>query len=392
MDTYLSSDHFPDAPDQLSAELKTILQNDLSGSFYAMLGKYSRVLSDNFQRKQWPEIDKKLLTLFKCGKSVALDGPMIGTTMSIRDSDHFQHIVQHLGKERSQIASLEWMVTVWNMTFADTGLWMGKSFEQVTKDVVAKKCGNNKKVMDAYDSETTRIGRNFFRQPLGENLLQGISIPVLTKLWDLQDRPFSTSAEHFDGILTEANLEKEKNIPYNKTGSIYIADFGRSILPQMNNKEVYQLNYRWPALQPVYPMTCLVDEIVQIAEGIYLGQLIYATRHYSLGSLRLPFCPDLPEVPVGEPYNPGLKHAFDFFRRFFSLSDKNQDENAKYGYQHNGFFLMMDPAYARDVYADGAFSNLRPRQGEVGYTEIGYDKEQDQAEITPIAVQTQWKK
>ncbi|MCD4742208.1 MAG: hypothetical protein K8R67_07000, partial [Desulfobacteraceae bacterium] len=90
MNTYLSSEHFPNASDHLSAELATILQNDLTGSFYGMLGNYQRILADNRQRKQWPEIDKKLLTLFKCGKSVALDGPMIGTTMSIRDSDYFQ--------------------------------------------------------------------------------------------------------------------------------------------------------------------------------------------------------------------------------------------------------------------------------------------------------------
>ncbi|MCK5312453.1 MAG: hypothetical protein KAJ62_10095, partial [Desulfobacteraceae bacterium] len=384
MNAYLNSDNFPDSSDKLSFELEAILEDDLTGSFYEMLGKYQRILSDNYQRKQWPDIDKKLLTLFKCGKSEALDGPMIGTTMSIRDSDYFQDTVRHLGKKRSQRASIEWMATVWNMTFADTGLWMGKSFDPVKRDVVAEKCGNDRKVMDAYNPETTRIGRNFFRELPESNLFHGISIPMLTQLWDLRDRPLSTSAEHFDGIITEANLEKEKNIPYNKTGSFYMADFGRSVLSEMNDKAVYQLNYRWPELQPAFPMTRLVDEIVQIDEGIYLGQLIYATRHYSLGSLRLPFCPDLSEIPIGEPYAPNKKHAFDFFRRYFSLSDKNQDGDAKYGYQHNGFFLMMDPAYARDVYADGAFSNLRPRQGESGHTELGYDNEQDQS-ATAIA-------
>ncbi|MCP3901384.1 MAG: hypothetical protein GY707_16895, partial [Desulfobacteraceae bacterium] len=173
-------------------------------------------------------------------------------------------------------------------------------------------------------------------------------------------------------ILTEANLEKEKNIPYNKTGGIYLSDFGESVLPEMNGKKVYQLNYRWHDLKPVYPMTRLVDEVVQIADGIYLGQLIYATRHYSLGSLRLPFCPELSNIPIGEPYNPDHKNPFDKVKRHFSSSDKNQDDDSKYGYQNNGFFLMMDPAYAKEVYADGAFASLRPRKGESGYAEIGY--------------------
>jgi hypothetical protein len=366
MNVYLNSDHFPDSSDPLSAELATILQEDFKGSFYEMLGAYQRILSDNHQRKQWSEIDKKLLTLFKCGKSVALDGPMIGTTMSIRDSDYFQETVRHLGQERSQIASIEWMATAWNIAFADTGLWMGKSFEQVERNVVAKKCGNDKNVMDAYNSETTRIGRNFFREPPGTTLLQGISIPVLTQLWDLKERPFSISAEHFDSTLTEANLEKEKNIPYNMTGGIYLSDFGKSVLPEMNGKKVYQLNYRWPALHSAYPMTRLIDEVVQIDDGIYLGQLIYATRHYSLGSLRLPFCPELPEIPIGEPYNPDHKSPLDFFRRHFSSSDKYKDLNYRYGYQNNGFFLMMDPEYAKDVYAEDAFYSLRPHQGESG--------------------------
>ena len=388
MNAYLNSDHFPNQSDGLFNELETILQNDFTGSFYETLGNYQRILADNYQRKLWPGIHKKLLTLFKCGKSVVLDGPMIGIPLSIKDSDYFQD-TRHLGQERSQIAGIEWMATAWNMTFADTGLWMGKAFEQVTKEIVAEKCKNDPKVMDAYNSETTRIGRNFFREPPDADFLQGISIPVLSQLWDLKDRPSSTSVDDFIGILTQANLEKEKYIPYNKTGGIYLADFGRSVLPEMNDKEVYQLNYRWPALKPVYPMTRLVDEVVQIDEGIYLGQLLYATRHYSLGTLRLPFCLDLPEIPIGEPYDPHHTSPLDSFKRFLPLSGEDQDDDTKYGYQNNGYFLMMDPAYAKDVYADGAFPQLRPCPGESGYVEIGYDK--DAPSAAPIyTTQIKW--
>ncbi len=373
MTTYLSSDNFPDSTSLLTAELESILHNDFSGSFYSMLSGYQKILADNSRRKQWPAIHNTLQTLFKCGKAVPLDGPMIGIPLSIRDSDYFQDTVRYLGKERSRIASIEWMATAWNSTFADTGLWMGKSFEPVTQETVASKCNNNQQVMAGFDPETSRIGRNFFRQPPGQDLLQGISLEVLSKLWNLSERPYSTDSTDFDGILTQDNLDKEKPIPYSKTGGYFLANTGTSVVPDMNNKDVYQLNYRWPALKPVYPMTRLVDEVVQIAEGIYLGQLVYATKHYSLGRLRLPFCPDLPEIPLGEAYDPNGQHPLNALLRHFSFIGDNQTDGIDYGYQNNGYFLMMDPAYAKEVYADNAFPQLRPRRGEVAYYEIADD-------------------
>ena len=373
MPLFLSSSHFPtvssEEKNSLDAALNTILQTDFQDSFYQMLGSYQNILADNNQRKRWPDIHKKLRTLFMCGKYTPMDGPMIGIPVSIKDSDYFKETVAHFGRERSRIASIEWMATVWNMTFADTGLWMGKTFEPVDKETVAKKCGNNMQCMAKFNPETTRIGRNYFRDPADLNLIQSLGIPVLTPLWDLRDRPLSTSAEGFAGKLTAENIAKEKNIPYSKTGGIFLANQGQSIVPEMNAKKVYQLNYRWPALNPVYPMTRLVDEVVQIDEGIYLGQLVFATRHYSLGSLRLPFCPDLPEIPVGETYDPNKNHPLDFLWKRFS----DQEEGVDYGYQNNGYFLMMHPAYAKQVHAHDAFPQLRPRRGENGYVELGYD-------------------
>ncbi len=128
------------------------------------------------------------------------------------------------------------------------------------------------------------------------------------------------------------------------------------MVPEMRGKPVYQLNYRWPALEPAYPMTRLVDELVQIADGVYLGQLVMATDHYSLGPLRAAF-PGMATAgwDIGEPYRPGAAKV-------------------DYGYQNNGFFLMIDPEFAREAYAEEAFPQLRPRPGESGYTLLGYDR------------------
>ncbi|MBI4791639.1 MAG: hypothetical protein HY789_02635, partial [Deltaproteobacteria bacterium] len=387
---YLSSNNFPAvspaAADQLAAELDTLLNRDFTGDMYALLAGYQRILADNGQRRQWSAVHAKLQTLFQCGKSVPLDGPMIGIPVSIRDSDYFQDTVRHFGTDRSKIASIEWMATAWNMTFTDTGLWMGKTFEPVSREVVADKTGNDAGMLAGYDPETTRIGRNFFRQPPRPDLIQGLGLPVLTSLWDLKPRPQSAAEKLFAGELLAENLAREANIPYSMTGGLFLAGSGSSVVPAMNGKEVYLLNYRWPGLHPAYPMTRLIDEIVQIADGIYLGQLVFATRHYSLGSLRLLASSDLPAIPLGEAYTGGHGKPFDFLKLFSGA------KGVDYGYQNNGYFLMLDPAHAREIYADSAFPQLRPRAGESGYLELGYDKITSAGKTAPqpAGVPEQW--
>ena len=180
----------------------------------------------------------------------------------------------------------------------------------------------------------------------------------------------STDAEGFEGELLKANLVKEMAIPYSKTGGFFLAGMAVSVVPEMHGKQVYQLNYRWPGLEPVYPMSRLIDEVVQIGEGVYLGQLVFATKHYSLGNIDTPFAPDEFGIELGEPYEPHKHTIFESIRRLLTGHSKNGAPD--YGYQHNGFFLLLDPAYARKVYADNTFPQLRPRPGEIGYKELGY--------------------
>ena len=371
----LDSNNFPaastDGEENLESKLQTILASDFRGNLYSMMANYQRILADNHQREQWPLIHEKLQTLFMCGKAVPVDGPMIGIPVSIRDSDYFRETATLFGKTRSMLASIEVMSTAWNATFADTGLWMGKTFEPVNKETVREKCENDPDLMAAYDPATTRIGRNFFREPGDPNLLQNMGLPVLEEVWNLKKRPTSTDAEGFDGDLLEANLEKEKAIPYSMTGGIYLAAEGKSVVPEMKNKAVYQLNYRWTNLNPAFPMTRLIDELVQIGEGIYLGQLVFATKHYSLGAIDLPFIPGERDIELGEAYEPNKHSLFESICAL--LTGKKETKKPDYGYQNNGFFLMMDPAFAKQVYADDAFPQLRPRPGESGYNELGYN-------------------
>jgi len=377
----LNSENFPSATEEegeaLEAGLQAILQADYHGNLRAMLAEYQRILADNHQREQWPSLHDKLQTLFMCGKPVPVDGPMIGIPVSIRDSDYFRESATLLGKTRSMLASIELMSTAWNATFADTGLWMGKTFEPVSEAVVREKCEDDPELMADYDPATTRIGRNFFREPGDPNLLQNMGLPVLKEVWNLRDRPTSVSAEGFEGELLAANLEKEQAIPYSMTGGIYLAQMGTSVVPEMKGKPVYQLNYRWTNLNPAFPMTRLVDELVQVGEGVYLGQLVFATKHYSLGAIDLPFIPGERDIELGEAYAPNKHSLFESIRAL--LTGQKKSGPPDYGYQNNGFFLMMDPTYAKQVYADDAFPQLRPGPGESGFKELGYN-------VTPLPV------
>ncbi len=359
MSDYLDAENFssssPEQGESLARALDSILREDFPGDMYALLAGYQRILADNRQRDQWPGVHARLQTLFQCGTDAVLDGPMIGIPVSIRDSDYFRRAASLVGRDRSLFASVEWMATAWNMTFADTGLWMGKTFEPVDCEMVADRTGNNSAMLEAYDPRTTRIGRNFFREPADPDIIQGLGLPVLTRLWNLRPRPQSTDDEMFGGRLLAEHLEKEKNIPYSRTGGIFLANRGVSVVPEMNGRRVFQLNYRWPRLHPAFPMTLLIDELVRIDEGIYLGQLVFATRHFSLGALPHATDPDR-RIELGQPYT--------------------GESSVDYGYRNNGYFLMMDPAFADKVYADTAFPQLRPRRGESGYHELGYDREE----------------
>lgn len=376
MNNYLDVANFPGGANQaLQNTLEQIMNEDFKGSFFALMGDYKKILGDNSRKGEWEAYHEKLLTLFKCGKSVPLSGPMIGVSMSIRDSDCLKDTAGLFGKERSSLANIEWMASLWNITFSDSGIWMGKTFEPVTLETVKEKSHNNPLAVNAYDEHVTRIGRNFFRNPHDPSLLQLAGIPSLEKFWKLKNRPMSADAKGFDGKLLPENLEKEKKIPYEKTGGYFLANNGTSVVPEMNNKPVYQLNYRWPGLVPQYPMTRLVDEIVQIDKGIYLGQLVMATAHYAFGTVQLDYLPGDPAEQLGSDYRPGqvqeglLNHILAPFGAGKTRVD--------YGYQNNGFFLMIDPDYAEEAYADNAFPVLRPHTGESGYVELGYIKQND---------------
>jgi hypothetical protein len=58
----------------------------------------------------------------------------------------------------------------------------------------------------------------------------------------------------------------------------FIAHQGTSINGENHGKRIFQFNYRWPKLRTFPPDNFCIDELAAIADGLYLGQLIYATN------------------------------------------------------------------------------------------------------------------
>ena len=112
------------------------------------------------------------------------------------------------------------------------------------------------------------------------------------------------------GIRTEpASEEEARTHDYVLKSFFFIAGQGQSVNPANGGKVVYQFNYRWPRLKTFPPDNFCIDETVQIAEGLYLGQLVYATN---------------------------LKKAYD-----------PKTNPRLYDYRNFGYFLLMDDDWQR---------------------------------------------
>jgi hypothetical protein len=102
--------------------------------------------------------------------------------------------------------------------------------------------------------------------------------------------------------------------PFARQGYIFLGvDDRESILPINNDgdhrKKVFQFHYRYPMIGGPAPIGFCLDELVEIADGLFLGQLIYSTA-------------------IGVPYHSSV-------------------DPAEYKYQLFGYFLLMDDTWER---------------------------------------------
>ncbi|MBI5454383.1 MAG: hypothetical protein HY956_07150 [Deltaproteobacteria bacterium] len=164
--------------------------------------------------------------------------------------------------------------------------WTGKTFTEVPPDVVRKYIGDDAR--HYADKGPVILGTNTYRMDLDLSLPATVLIENLDKA----------------GMVVEYPDDREKAAGIYVKGFYFMADFSGSVAGDCAGKEVLQFNYRWPAFHTISPDNLCIDELVRIAEGLYLGQLLYSTR---------------PEVK----YSP----------------DKDPSE---YGYENFGYFVLMD--------------------------------------------------
>jgi hypothetical protein len=110
--------------------------------------------------------------------------------------------------------------------------------------------------------------------------------------------------------LDDAPPDQQEKFGHQKNGGYIIAVQGPSIYPP-TEREVFILNYRWRKLANKPPLCWLIDEVVQIADGLYLGQILSATRRL----LRL-----------YDPLRPPADYVYQTFGYFLMFSGEWNEE------------------------------------------------------------------
>ena len=164
--------------------------------------------------------------------------------------------------------------------------WTGKTFTDTSVEKIRKYIGKN---ADHYGAkEPVILGTNTYRKDLDLSL------------------PATAFIKHLDkiGMVVEYPDESEKEEDIYVKSFYFIAANNASVNPECGAKEVLQFNYRWPEFHTMPPDHLCIDELVKIADGLYLGQLLYSTRA---------------KIPYDPKRNPAI-----------------------YKYENFGYFMLMD--------------------------------------------------
>lgn len=135
---------------------------------------------------------------------------------------------------------------------------------------------------------------------------------------------FRTAKEKFTGFgarligawIEDANEQEQRLYGFDAKTFFFISKTAPSIYPENRGKRVLQFNYRWPKLRNVVPDRFCIDELVQIADGLYLGQVFYATN-------------------LLEPWNPNTeisKYNYKLFEYFVVMDEEWHLRRLRIGY------------------------------------------------------------
>jgi hypothetical protein len=252
------------------------VQQDLTGkaSILELFKQYMDELRTNLDNNA-VQIEK-MEKLFHLGRTPdTVEGHFYGVPVCLRTGDQAESL--------EPVGNI--LEVLWGSTLDRQCPWAGKSF-------AADKIGK----LDAVTAGQFSPGRQAF-----------IGINHFHKL---EFKPQNILSFYFLDLwmsLQPAPPEEQKTYGHEKNGGNFAAAKGFSVYPK-SDREVFQLNYRWKNLNNRAPLCWLIDELVQIADGLYLGQLLFAARR--------------------------LLRDYDPARPF-----------SDYAYQHFGYFLLFDATW-----------------------------------------------
>jgi len=194
-----------------------------------------------------PDVDspyfKKLQRLFECGLAPeTMDGYLHGAVIAFRNQ-------ALLNVFDINTLNLKWPLA---RLFSP---WTGKTFEKIDLEKL-------KSITDKFETDEAihTWGSNTYTI---RSVKKRVSVDLMRIL----------------GIeLIDATPGERQSYDYDVKGFFFIGKPTKSINSDNKGRHVYQFNYRWPALHTFVPDNYCIDEIVQIADGLYLGQLLYATE------------------------------------------------------------------------------------------------------------------
>lgn len=281
-----------DDVDKESPLFKKIMEEDLRGldTPLKLMHHYAEVLNEQTFAG---DLSRKLDLLFLYGKTPeTLDGFFHGLTIGLRTGlDSFGKL-NDVRKKLKIGKEIDPMQVMYGRLLSKTSPWAGKNFTKLTKEQINR-------FTEGFDqgNETTYLGINSFRKD-NNGIINNIAGQILSTIIDMERVP---------GPET-----KQRSWIYAK-GGLFLAKKQNSVDHENPEKEVVALNYRWKGMGNKFPNNLLIDEIVEIAEGLYLGKLYYATALNS----------------ITKDYDPNVK-------------------NEDYKYRNFGYFLLMDDSWLHE--------------------------------------------
>ncbi|MBD3185142.1 hypothetical protein GF312_22875, partial [Candidatus Poribacteria bacterium] len=258
-----------DVEDDLVKQIKGDLLN--KASILEMMKKYMTELEGELDNNALPY--RKLQRLFELGLVPdCLGGHYYGVAIPLRTGD-----LQGVAAEYGNILGY-----IWGKAIGGVAPWVGKSYTPMAE-------GDRKQSLENTLPEDLPVYRGINHFNIIEHAPINVAAnSILTFMWQLKDPP---------------NAEKLK-YGHERNGGHFAAHCAFSIY-KGTPREVFRLNYRYTGLDNFPPLTYLIDELVEIADGLYLGQVLFATTR------------------LLERYNPKAEHDI-------------------YHYQHFGYFLLWE--------------------------------------------------